>query len=215
MADTPLVSVLILSHRPALYLEARASVLAQTFTDYEIVSKESPTYWGEKLNDLARGASGRWLCILCDDDTLTPTYLEKTLAAATLRPDASIIYTDLLVFGRLTVPLRLPEFDAEVLRMYCVPWMTCLIDRRLWNGEAHADYKPLPGTVAGYDPKQRYGDWDFYIRACQGGAVAVHVREPLVGVRDHQQAGSAIMDTAQHDAALRALRQKHSALLQF
>lgn len=203
MPATPLVSVLILSHRPALYLEARASVYAQTFTDYEIVSKESPKYWGEKLNDLARGASGRWLCILCDDDTLSPTYLEKTLAAATLRPDASIIYTDLLIFGRLTVPLRLPEFDAEVLRMYCVPWMTCLIDRQLWN------------TLGGYDPEQRYGDWDFYIRACKAGAVAVHVREPLVGVRDHQRAGSAIMDTAQHDAALRALRQKHSALLQF
>jgi hypothetical protein len=159
----PTVTVIILSHRRELVGEAMASVFAQTFTDYQVLVQFCETYWGDKLNDIMRAARGKYLCVLCDDDLLAPTYLAEMVEALTLS-GADIAYSDTLIFGsrpdRVDV---LPAYSLETLQKKCVPWMTAVFKREWF---AH---------VGGYDPKMLYLDWDFWLSCAERGATGVKV----------------------------------------
>lgn len=197
----PKVSVVILSHRPALVGEAMQSVFAQTVPVHQVIVNYSPSYWGTKANEAAQVATGDYIIPLCDDDQLAPTYVEETVAVAQEK-GTDIVYTDVGVFGdRLPFPMtiRLPQFDAEVLRMNCTPWWTALVRKSLWD------------RLGGYDPAQDYVDWDLWIRACKIGARATKIPKPLYRYRDHGGNGVRVMD---HEDSLLKLRRKHAALYQ-
>jgi hypothetical protein len=198
MSD-PTVSVIILSHRSHLVGQAMTSVFQQTVPVHQVLVNYSPSYWGTKANDIAQVATGDYLIPLCDDDELSPTYVEETVRLAQDQ-DYDIVYTDVAVFGdRLPfpVPIRLPQFDAEVLRMHCTPWWTALVKKEVWD------------ALGGYDPAQDYVDWDLWIRACKLGARAGKIAKPLYRYRDHDGNGVRRMD---HADSLVKLRRKHSAL---
>lgn len=204
----PRVSVCILSHRPHFLPLALASVWRQTYTDYEIVIKYAAPYWADKMNSLVAGARGEFVLILCDDDELDPDCLAKLVAEAD-RTGADLVYSDVAVIGAYEndpvfkgqrVHLQLPAFDAEVLRMHCVPYITALMRREFF------------ARLGWYDGTQPYLDWDLWIRACQAGCRAAHLRfQYLFWPRSHDANGSKLMDNPE---ALRLLRQKHSALAQ-
>jgi hypothetical protein len=210
-ARHPLVTVLILSHRPELLPEARASIYAQTVPreTYQILATESSQYWGEKLNDLAGAARGKYLLPLCDDDKLAPTYLARTLAAIEARRregrPVQLAFTDSEVFGKRLegqrMFFRMPSWDREVIREQQSPWATFLVERAAFE------------EVGGYDPAQRLFDWDLSLTLMLQGFQAAHLHnEFLFLIRDHPTAGSRIMDTAEHAEALRTLRRKHRQL---
>jgi glycosyltransferase involved in cell wall biosynthesis len=198
------VSVLILSHRPEMLPKAIASVEAQTYRDFEICVKASVHWWPEKMNELARSARGRWIVPLCDDDELAPTFLERTVTEAEAA-NADLAYTDVQVIGEymkllgVPVQIRLPTFDAEVLRMHCAPFWTALVSRDLFE------------RVGGYDGEQVFMDHDLWIRCCQAGARHVHLRgEFLMLIRHHGRNSALEIDEQE---AWRLLRRKHSPLL--
>jgi glycosyltransferase involved in cell wall biosynthesis len=201
--STPNVSVCILSHRPELLPRALNSVHRQTYRDFQILVSFAEAYWPDKLNDVMRAARGRWLVPLCDDDELAPTFLERHVTEGE-KANADLVFSDIAVLGKHTqligpVHIQLPEFDAEVLRMHCVPFFTALVSRELFN------------AVGGYDGEQPFCDYDLWLRFCQAGAKAVHLRhEYLFQPHSHQHNGSRVMDA---DEAWRKLRAKHSALI--
>lgn len=118
MATAPRVSVCIPSYNYAHYLpDAVGSVLAQTFTDYELVIVDNCSTDGTEevvarfvrsgvplrflRNDRNLGqagnfnrcielARGQYVQILCADDTLEPTCLAKLAAALDGHPSASL-----------------------------------------------------------------------------------------------------------------------------
>jgi hypothetical protein len=202
VTDLPRVSVIVLSHRFEMAVAAMRSVKAQTYGNVELILKHAEQYWPEKFQESWQGASGEYLVFLPDDDTLEESFVKRHVEAAEER-SADLVYSDFYVTGRLRLKWHLPAFDAEVLRLHCVPYMTFLVRRDFWE------------RVGGWDGSLAYSDWDAAIRMYQAHALAVHLAGEFLWNRsEHAQAGSRLMDTPAHDTALRALRDKHSAMAQ-
>lgn len=207
----PLVSVIVLSHRQGEFPGAIDSVLKQTYGNIEIILKYHPgDLWPSKFNEAWAGAAGKYLAFLPDDDRLDPTWTQRCVEEAEDR-DADLTFTNYYTLkGGFRFNFPFPEFDGEVLRMSCVPHMTFLVRRAFWAN--------LPdgtnGQPGGWDDDQirGYADWDAAIRMYRARARVAHVREFLYLRTIHENAGSVLMTTEQFDAALRMLRDKHSAM---
>lgn len=206
----PRVSVIIPSCRPRMLADAMASVQEQTHEDVELLvlyrkphATDTAATVADKINHLASIATGDFIAVLPDDDTIHHTALEKMVDRA-VRSGADLVYTDTKIIGPrvgelgllgLTPIFHMPTFDAEVLKMYCVPWMFSLITRDMWL------------QCGGYDRGQDYGDWALALEMCYRGAIAEHIREPLYEFRDHANNGGRVMNDQK---ALRKLRAKYS-----
>ncbi len=115
----PRVSVIIPVHNGARTVAAALdSVLAQTFTDYEIIaidnnstdaSREVLARYADKVKILeepkrgpsatrntgVRASSGEYLAFLDADDWWRPTILERTVEVLDRDPECALVYTDL------------------------------------------------------------------------------------------------------------------------
>ena len=200
MTDRPIVSVIVLSHRFELAIDAMRSVKAQTYPEdrVELLLKHSLRYYPAKFNQAWQGAEGKYLVFLPDDDTLEPNFVERLTEVA--EADAlDFVYSDHYVTGRLKLKWWMPDFDAALLRLYAVPWMTFLVRTEFWR------------AIGGWDGSQAYSDWDAGIRMLEAKARAKHLKGEFLWNRsEHRNSGSWLMDTAAHDEALRQLREKHS-----
>lgn len=217
LAFRPTVSVCILSHRPEYKAEAEASIRSQTLWasgTVEIVSKECPTYWGSKINEVIAGASGELIVPLCDDDRLAPTALEQ-MVTASRRLDAAhhesgsdslrvdFIYSNIWLFGGPDGDrvLELPDWHPVQPTQRCVPWVTALYKRALFTEE-------LVDRV-GYDPSLQYWDWDWSKRLAKAGKRGYRIPEPLFHAREHPENGHKQMN---HGKAFIAMWLKHDRL---
>jgi hypothetical protein len=140
----PLVSVIVPCYNQSNYLpEAVASVLAQTFTDWEliIVNDGSPDDTSEVARKLIkenpgrrirlvekkngglaharntgiRAADGAYILPLDADDKIGPAMLEKTVAVLDENPSIAIAYTDAAHFGSVNKTVPAGEFDLQKL----------------------------------------------------------------------------------------------------
>jgi glycosyltransferase involved in cell wall biosynthesis len=197
-APSPLVSVVIPCYMQAEYLAAAiSSVALQTFRDLEIIVVDdgSPDETAQVFRSLAQrlpdlvlrlvqqpnqgvssarnagmaAARGRYVVPLDADDLIDPAFLEKTLAALTSNPGASIAFTDVYAFGAENQVRRMGPFDLEALRTCNRVCSTALFELAMWR------------NIGGYDAgmKLGYEDWDFWISCAERGHRAVHVPEPL------------------------------------
>lgn len=166
----PRTSIVILSHRPDLMPEAFQSVVNQTDRDREIIVKYCEDYWPEKLNEAIRASSGERFAVLCDDDSLAPTWLAQCSAAMD-ESRSPIAYTDNQAFGALSMRIALPDFSRDTVALHCVPHFTALTSRQLFE------------DVGGYDGTMSHVDWDFWASCAERGATAAHVRQFLFGYR--------------------------------
>lgn len=200
----PLVSFVILSHERTLRRQAEDSVDAQTLprSEWELVVKEGAAYYPDKLPSLVRGATGKYVVPLCYDDEVAPTFAVEHVEAAE-RYGVPLVYSDIEVIGEDVARLpggrlriRLPDFSRDVLRHYCVPWVTCLWDREWCEARG-----------VRYDGEQRYFDWDFPLQLCYAGATYHHlVDRYLFRSRVHAANGSRLL--TEHELALPQLRAK-------
>lgn len=214
---TPRWTVAILSHRPEFYPQARQSVLDQTVWgsgEVEIVGKECPLYWPDKIASLLRAASGEFFTLLPDDDQLAPTFGERHLWAMD-EYKADLVYADVEIFGPrvarlggLKPQIELPDFDPEVVRMHTVPWATFMVKTDLLRSCNDGN---------GYDGTQPLFDWDVDLALVQKLPRWYHLKkEFLYRFGDHQQNGSRIMSQdgeMGHKDAIAQLRRKWSDVI--
>jgi glycosyltransferase involved in cell wall biosynthesis len=223
----PAVSVVIPCFNQAQYLpDAVASVVGQTFTDWEIVIVDdgSPDDTALVASDLiarhgarriklirqangglarARNAGisesrGRFILPLDADDMLDPRMLERTVAILVSNPQVAIAYTDVRRFGAEEGVERAAEFDPAAIVDGNQLNYCSLFRRGVWY------------AVGGYNPNMVYGyeDWDFWVGCAERGYVARRIPEPLFRYR--VRPGSMYATARARDAELRRqLRRNH------
>lgn len=199
----PRVSIIVLSHRTdaeglSMLSEAIASVAGQTHRDCELIVKSHPTWYREKINEAIRASSGEWFGVLCYDDLLAPTWAASCLAAA-MDARADFAYSDLRIVSPFVPPitLALPDYSRTVVTRACVPYVTALTSRELFE------------RTGGYDGRQIHFDWDFWATCAEHDARAAHVRDPLCWTRVHTANGSRGVG----DEHLAMLKAKHPWLM--
>ena len=118
----PNLSVIIPTYKRAnLVSQAIESVLAQTYTDYEVIvindgspdnTKEVLASFGDKItvinqenqgvaaarNAAIKLAKGRYIAFLDDDDLWLPNKLEKQIACLESHPNIGLVYSDMFCF---------------------------------------------------------------------------------------------------------------------
>ena len=225
----PTVSVVIPCYDQARYLpDAVGSVVAQTYTDWEIVVVDdgSPddtaavaarlaSDFGDRIRILRQAnaglasarnagvvaARGRYILPLDADDMIEPTMLERAVGTLTAAPGVAVAFAQYQQFGEGLSIERLHEFDAALLSAWDYVPYCALYRREVW--EAIGGYSPA--LVWGYE------DWDFWLGAIERGYVMALIPEVLFlyRVRGDSMSSSAIT----HDAELKAiLRVRHPSL---
>ena len=201
-SDVPAVSIVIPCYKQAELLpDAVESVVAQTFTDWElvIVDDGSPDDTGQVADALAarhptknirvvrqdnaglssaRNAGiavtrGEYVLPLDADDRIAPTMLERTHRLLEENPRVAIAYTDIRRFGDDDTIVRVREFSPLILPAVNYFSYCSLYRREVWE------------AVGGYNSNMVHGyeDWDFWVGAVEHGYRARRIPDPLVEYR--------------------------------
>lgn len=168
-------TILIASHRQQLLPRALASALnqdlphdqLQILVNYSRDRALFQTNW----NDLCAIAKGEYVCILGDDDTLEPAYIQSCIDALD-KSGNGIAYTDTYIrngSGQLLDTYRPPGIvTLDTMREGNKVWASSVIRRTWWE------------VAGGYDMTIPYcHDYDFWVRCMKLGAAAEYV--PIVG----------------------------------
>lgn len=200
----PLVTVVLPSRdRPVEVRRAAATVIAQTFTDWELVivddgSDPAADVVGLRAlddrisvlrNDVAQGVSrarnrgiaaarGTWIAFLDDDDVWHPRKLEAQLAAAAVR-DATFVYTASTV---VELGHRVYVQDGVADAAYAARLLQDNVVRAPSSVLVRAD---ALAQTTGFDPAfSVVADWDLWLRLSEHVRAAC-VADPLTGVVEH------------------------------
>jgi glycosyltransferase involved in cell wall biosynthesis len=225
----PTVSVIIPCYGQAEFLgEAVASVVAQTWTDWEIVIVDdgSPDDTAQTAQELVeryphhrirllsqpnQGVSvarnngiatstGRYILPLDADDMLKPLMLERTVALLEANRSVSIAYTDFQETGRSNLIVHAGTWDADLLCYFNQVGYCSLYRRGVW------------AITGGYNSKQHdYEDWDFWLACIERGLMAQRVSEPLFLYRARSGTRTDAA-TLRHNEIVRELAQNHPSL---
>lgn len=224
--NTPLVSVIIPCYNYGQYLEqAIDSVLAQTYTNFEIIivddgstdpdtivllnSLNKPKTKIVRTNNLKlptarnngiKESRGKYICCLDADDLLKPTYLEKCLFKLETE-NVDVCYTWVQEFGNSQAIIPTKEFDIDSLMYQNCLHVSAVFKRGIWE------------AVGGYNESMvdGYEDWDFWLAIAKVGGTGVKIDEPLFLYRKH---GHSMISSAleNHDALYKQVKNNHKTL---
>jgi len=196
-------SVLIASHRQQFLPRAIASVFSQTLPKHELQLlvnySADPALFLTNWNDLCSIAKGEYVCILGDDDTMEPAYIQTCITALDAS-GADIAYTDVYYrdgSGRLLDTYRPPgTITLETMRGGNKIWSSSIVRRDLWQ------------RIGGYDmPIPYVHDYDFWVRCLQAGAKTEYV--PIIGWNHYAHNEGRVTTTSDKTEAWRAFDTKH------
>jgi glycosyltransferase involved in cell wall biosynthesis len=218
----PRVSVVIPCYNQAHFLpEAVASVVGQTFRDWEIIIvddgspddtaavagrlivrypehtirllRQANQGLGASRNTGIRAARGDYILPLDADDALEPEMLAATVAVLDAHPEVGFVYTDVHIFGAETTTWSGGGYSLARLRFDCFLNPATLFRKQAW------------AMAGGYQQSmhpQGYEDWDFWLSLAEAGWQGWHVARPLVRYR--RTAGSMLSRVCRYDLELRA-----------
>src|SRR5262245_17371782 len=221
------VSVVVTCYDLGRYLdEAVASVLAQTFQDFEVLVVDDGSTDAETTALLSgyrrprtrvlrtpnaglpaaknagiRETSGEYLCSLDADDRLEPTFLEKSVAALDADPGLAFVSHWLRTFGDETGEWRPSSCD-----------LPALLDVNSVNGAALVRRSAVL-SVRGFDESLRDGceDWDLWIGLVERGLRGAILPEVLYAYRRRPGSLSRTMLAGRgHPHLYRRLVEKHA-----
>jgi glycosyltransferase involved in cell wall biosynthesis len=224
---TPKVSVVVPCYNLGRYLdEAVGSVLAQTFTDFEILVVNDGSTDPETNRLLAgyrrdrtrviesdnrglsgarnrgiREARGAYVCALDADDLLEPEMLEKSVRALDAQPDVSFVSHWLRAFGDEAWDWTPERCDFPAL-----------LDCNTVNGAALVRREALL-EVGLFDESMRDGceDWDLWITMVERGHRGVILPEFLFRYRRRSDSMSRVMSRGGVNVELyRRIAAKHA-----
>jgi glycosyltransferase involved in cell wall biosynthesis len=225
----PTVSVIIPCYGQAEFLaNAVGSVVAQTWTDWEIVIvddgstddtpqtarrlvEQYPQHRIRVLSQPNQGVSvarnngiaisaGRYVLPLDADDMLAPQMLERTVALLETNRSVSVGFVDWQLIGPTSTTLAAGPWDLESMCVVNrIPYCS-LYRRGVW------------AVTGGYNPKQRlWEDFDFWLACIENGVQAERIAEPLFLYRSRP--GTRTSDAQPRRAQLfRELALNHPAL---
>jgi len=226
------VSIIIPCYNYARFLpDAVASVLAQTFTDWELIvvddgSTDATLTIARQLlaqhadrrmrvfhqancgnaatrNTGAEQAAGEYIMYLDADDLIAPTYLERTVAILRNHPAVGFVYTGMRLFGADRHDWPSTAYDARILPIENVVLAHALLRRAAWE------------QVGGFDtihPLYGLEDWDFWLRLAAAGWQGWHIDELLVFYRRHERSMSSQLRSDQEWDARAQIIRKHPNL---
>ncbi len=204
----PLISIVIPCFNYGRFVEeAVDSVLAQTFSDFEIIvvdggSTDSDTtrllqnlpkpktqvYFrhsrhlvGDNRNFAIKRARGKYICCLDADDKLKPTYLEKALfLLETYKYD--LVSTAVQCFGESDTAWQITSKPTLEQILSGNQFSTVAVfTKQLWSkAQGYHDWGLGKDHVA--------EDWDLWLRMMAIGARAINIPEPLMLYRVHGKA---------------------------
>jgi glycosyltransferase involved in cell wall biosynthesis len=224
---TPRVSVIVTCYDLGRYLdEAVASVLAQTFQDFEVLVVDDGSTDAATVALLAdyrrprtrvlrtpnaglpaaknagiRHTSGEYLCALDADDRLEPAFLARSVAALDADPELAFASHWLRCFGDETGEWRPSRCD-----------LPALLDVNTVNGAALVRRSAVL-AVGGFDESLRDGceDWDLWIGLLERGYRGTILPEVLYAYRRRPGSMSrAMLAGGGHPELYRRLVEKHA-----
>ena len=224
----PRVSVVVTCYDLGRYLdEAVASVLAQTFEDFEVLVVDDGSTDPATTQLLAdyrrprtrvlrtpnsglpaakntgiRHTSGEYLCCLDADDALEPAFLERSVAALDADPELAFASHWLRTFGDETGEWRPTRCDFPAL-----------LDANTVNGAALVRRSAV-AAVGGFDESLRDGceDWDLWIALVERGFRGTILPELLYAYRRRPDSLSRTMLSGTgHPELYRRIVEKHEA----
>ena len=151
----------------------------------------------ESLQRAINTTTGEYLVRLDADDRMRADYLERSSTVLDRNPDATIVYSDLIIFGPLAGVLaervgaepitgcedrfvwRFPDPTPDtVINIDKSNFIHSAAIYRRQDYEAVGGYKPCPGPE----------DQDLYSRMLSAGRKPLHLPEPLIEYRQHSAA---------------------------
>lgn len=222
LSSTPRAGVIIPCYNQARFLpEAVASVVAQTFTGWEIIivddgSPDDTALVAQRLiaafperrirlvrqdnrglaaarNAGIEATRAPYILPLDADDAIEPEMLALAVAALDAHPEVGFVYTDVQRVGAERNILRTLPYSLERLRFECLMMPATLFRRKAW---AQAGGFRMFGAAQGYE------DWDFWICLAEAGWKGMHIAQPLVRYRRTES--SMLSHARRHDLELRA-----------
>ncbi len=191
----PKVSVVIPCFNQGQFIdEAVDSILAQSFTDFEIIvvndgSTDDRTngllqnYSREKTrvvvtanmglaaarNNGIAVAAGEYILPLDADDRIASTYLEKAVAILDADAEVGIVYSNAQLFGAVETGWLLPEYSLERMLVDNLIFCSAFFRRDDWL------------AAGGYDAGMIYGweDYEFWLGLIERGRKVVRIEEAL------------------------------------
>lgn len=147
--------------RPEMLLEAQSSIIFQTRRPDAVVIAKSDDSFCDKLNTAIRESKCDVFVVLCDDDQLEPTFIEKTVGTMETT-GVDIVHTNYKHFGGESCLGGNPNHIS----------ITSLFRKSIWSKTS--GYANVP-----------YPDWDFVLSCMEVGATSKYIDEPLWDYRVH------------------------------
>lgn len=189
--------VIIPTHdRTEFYDDAIASVERQTRTADKLVVTGNvgpgiitEACLADKLNAAIEASDCDAFSVLCDDDLLDASFLERT-SQVMEEKNVDIVYTDCKIIGRRNcLGSALGEWNQTNIERNTVPLVTSLCRKAAWKRAG--GFKDVP-----------FFDWHFWWCCWHTGATAYWLKEPLFIYREHDTQFSKQSDQAKHRSAL-------------
>lgn len=205
--DKPLVSVVIPCYNYGQFLpEAIESALAQTFQRFEVlviddgstdehtkrvleglcypktrVTHQANQGLAQTRNNGAAMATGKYICYLDADDTIEPTYLEKTLSVLESDESLGCCFSWVQCFGERESIWKTADLEPYFLRQYTTAPSHSVIRKEAWEAVRRQNGCGFLGKYNGY-----FEDWVFWIDLVECGFRGQVIKEPLIRYRVHK-----------------------------
>ena len=214
----PKVSVCIPTYNAAVFLPAAIdSVLAQEFTDFELVvsddasDDETPSICGDYTDprfratraDRRLGQSGNWnrclelaggeyVILLHADDQLRSGYLERAVAMLDANEDIGLVHCSVQHVDERDRPLAMQQlFSDDRVDRADETLRKLLLDGCVISPAGVTVRRTVYEDVGSFTDRIVWGvDWHMWIRIALRYPIA-YLSEPLAAYRDHAQSGTA------------------------
>ncbi|MBU1565608.1 MAG: glycosyltransferase [Proteobacteria bacterium] len=224
----PKVSVVIPCYNQGQFIDdAVDSVLAQSFTDFEIIvindgSTDGLTnrllhnYTKDKTRVIVTAnmglaaarnngiavAAGKYILPLDADDRIESTYLEKAVAILDADTEVGIVYCNARLFGAVETEWILPEYSLEKMLLDNLIFCSAFFRKDDWQEAGGYD----PGMVNGWE------DYEFWLGLIERGRKVVRIQDILFYYRVASDSMVRSKEKWQKVAMFRRIYERHQQL---